>query len=46
MVKGKRRERRKDERPAEILQAAVAEFAEQGFANAKKSIHRYARWCR
>ncbi len=35
MVKGKRRERRKDDRPAEILQAAVAEFAEQGFANTK-----------
>ncbi len=35
MVKGKRRERRKDDRPAEILQAAVAEFAEHGFANAK-----------
>ena len=35
MVKGKRRERRKDERPAEILQAAVDEFSENGFANAK-----------
>lgn len=35
MVKGKPRERRKDERPAEILQAAVDEFAEKGFANAK-----------
>ncbi len=35
MVKAKRRERRKDDRPAEILQAAVTEFAEQGFANAK-----------
>lgn len=35
MVKGKPRERRKDERPAEILQAAVEEFAENGFANAK-----------
>ncbi len=35
MVKRKRRERRKDERPAEILQAAMAEFAENGFANAK-----------
>ena len=35
MVKAKRRERRKEDRPAEILQAAVDEFAEKGFANAK-----------
>jgi AcrR family transcriptional regulator len=35
MVKKKRRERRKDDRPGEILQAAVDEFTENGFANAK-----------
>lgn len=35
MVKKKRRERRKEDRPTEILKAAVDEFAENGFAGAK-----------
>lgn len=35
MATRKKRERRKDERPAEILKAAIAEFAERGFGAAK-----------
>lgn len=35
MVKAKRRHRRKNARPSEILQAAIEEFSENGFAGAK-----------
>ena len=35
MAKAKKRQRRKDDRPGEILQAAIDEFAETGFASAK-----------
>lgn len=35
MAKAKPRQRRKDDRPSEILQAAMDEFAENGFAGAK-----------
>ncbi len=35
MAKKKKRQRRKDERPSEILEAAMAVFIEQGFGGAK-----------